>query len=482
MAFANKNIGLIAGIALVMGLACTQRAEAAKTFNVQTYGARGDGSTDDQQALFSVFLAASETPNSIVFFPAGTYLHSGPLTLGGTATIQGASAVDFGPPTLEATGLAQVLTLTGSNTVSGMILTGQELETAIQFSNVGGVKINQCSFQGYSNCISMTNAKDAKLTNNTFVPAGTGTAVSITSSSGITVQNNTFTGSTGQTGVQCGGDNIITDANKFSNFSIGVNATNSKTARVDNNTFTGCQTVLKANGPDNLSITGNTCSNGNVFFEGSGAATKSLLVANNSVNMFTTGFNNFVNNSEATISSNTIKSVSTFLASSGNTSLSIVGNNISFCTQAFTSQHDRGIKIIQNTMNLCTTPIDLGFERSVQIDKNTISAGKSVVVALSSDVAVTANQLTNMQQQGVYSSQNTAVTIDANKISNCGLSGSSFNPAAVIYSDGSGTLVISNNTYSGNTHNLSYFIETPIKTAEVRANKTNTMLPNKIGP
>lgn len=50
-----------------------------------TYGAVGDGTTDDTAALLAAFTAAMSA-NKTVVFPAGTYKVTGPITTGGTST------------------------------------------------------------------------------------------------------------------------------------------------------------------------------------------------------------------------------------------------------------------------------------------------------------------------------------------------------------------------------------------------------------
>lgn len=50
------------------------------TFNVKNYGARGDGSTDDRNAINQAIAAAGST-GATVYFPAGTYMISGSLNL-----------------------------------------------------------------------------------------------------------------------------------------------------------------------------------------------------------------------------------------------------------------------------------------------------------------------------------------------------------------------------------------------------------------
>ena len=44
-----------------------------KTYDVKKYGAKGDGKTDDTEAISSVIMEAAGTGGT-VFFPAGTYL------------------------------------------------------------------------------------------------------------------------------------------------------------------------------------------------------------------------------------------------------------------------------------------------------------------------------------------------------------------------------------------------------------------------
>jgi hypothetical protein len=60
----------------------------AATFNVFSYGAHGDGVTDDTQAIQSAINAA-EAGNGTVFFPAGKFIISAPLSITSSVTVQG---------------------------------------------------------------------------------------------------------------------------------------------------------------------------------------------------------------------------------------------------------------------------------------------------------------------------------------------------------------------------------------------------------
>ena len=51
----------------------TTTTTAAKVFNVATYGAKGDGTTDDQPAIQNAINAAKSAGGGVVYLPAGTY-------------------------------------------------------------------------------------------------------------------------------------------------------------------------------------------------------------------------------------------------------------------------------------------------------------------------------------------------------------------------------------------------------------------------
>jgi hypothetical protein len=65
-------------------------ALARGTFNVRNYGAKGDGKTDDQQAIMGAVSAATAHRGGVIYFPAGKYLHSGILDFGSGMVVSGA--------------------------------------------------------------------------------------------------------------------------------------------------------------------------------------------------------------------------------------------------------------------------------------------------------------------------------------------------------------------------------------------------------
>ncbi len=67
-------------------------SSSSLVFNVRDHGALGDGTTDDTAALHAAFTAATPT-RGIVYFPPGTYIVTGTLSLSGySCSIEGAGA------------------------------------------------------------------------------------------------------------------------------------------------------------------------------------------------------------------------------------------------------------------------------------------------------------------------------------------------------------------------------------------------------
>lgn len=77
--------GALLGAAGVMASPSRVAAETGSTprsyYDVQDFGARGDGTTDDTAAIQAAIVAAQEAGGGIVFLPAGTYAVAGPLEI-----------------------------------------------------------------------------------------------------------------------------------------------------------------------------------------------------------------------------------------------------------------------------------------------------------------------------------------------------------------------------------------------------------------
>jgi polygalacturonase len=67
------RIGTLAVVALVVPIMFVPAAEAAAVFNVKSYGATGNGSTNDDDAIDRAINAANAAGGGVVDFPAGRY-------------------------------------------------------------------------------------------------------------------------------------------------------------------------------------------------------------------------------------------------------------------------------------------------------------------------------------------------------------------------------------------------------------------------
>ncbi|HEY9784454.1 MAG TPA: glycosyl hydrolase family 28-related protein, partial [Candidatus Obscuribacterales bacterium] len=83
-------------IVLATLLLTAPAAFAGTWLNVKTFGAVGDGVTDDQTAIQNAINAAATTPGSTVFFPPGNYLHTGQLTVNGVNLVGKGATITAG--------------------------------------------------------------------------------------------------------------------------------------------------------------------------------------------------------------------------------------------------------------------------------------------------------------------------------------------------------------------------------------------------
>jgi hypothetical protein len=74
LAHDDLSHGPIQNIAYYLGLIGFAPTTSALVFNVKSYGALGNGTTDDTAAIQAAYTAAAAAGGGIVFFPAGVYL------------------------------------------------------------------------------------------------------------------------------------------------------------------------------------------------------------------------------------------------------------------------------------------------------------------------------------------------------------------------------------------------------------------------
>jgi hypothetical protein len=127
---------------------CSAIAAAATSHvvNVKTFGAKGDGVTDDQAALEAAFQYAASRSQVVLFFPPGRYIHSDLLTATNTGVVGSAA-------TLVGNGVIahKALELNGKCVVSDMGFEFVESafsqsEAAIIVQTGSGTTVSQCNF------------------------------------------------------------------------------------------------------------------------------------------------------------------------------------------------------------------------------------------------------------------------------------------------------------------------------------------------
>ncbi|MCW3462075.1 glycosyl hydrolase family 28-related protein [Chitinophaga nivalis] len=70
---------LIAALFCIVGNATAMQSQVGNTLNVKSYGAKGDGVSDDTKAIQQCFDEAKKSDKATVFFPAGDYLLTAPI-------------------------------------------------------------------------------------------------------------------------------------------------------------------------------------------------------------------------------------------------------------------------------------------------------------------------------------------------------------------------------------------------------------------
>ncbi|WP_176044726.1 glycosyl hydrolase family 28-related protein, partial [Paraburkholderia phenoliruptrix] len=143
-------------------------AQPANSLNVADYGAIGDGRSDCTQAMQNAFNTAA-SQHRTAYIPAGTYLHSAVLTLGGV-TVTGAGAQTIlvaSNPDQEA------LQLTGSATLSNLVTStrapnrsSQPLAAAIDVTGANNRVEHVTTLGAASNGIRLDGASGAQIVRN----------------------------------------------------------------------------------------------------------------------------------------------------------------------------------------------------------------------------------------------------------------------------------------------------------------------------
>jgi hypothetical protein len=418
---------------------------ATRVFNVQNFGATGNGVTDDTDSINNCIAAAELFSNSTVFFPSGSYLFSKTLNVTGNGT----SIV------------GHFATLISANQSSSLQLQGMnETVQAMSFSskapqNIGIFVLNANGFKIIGNTFNtnvlvdvlVQNSSHGQIQTNTMLLGNSATAMNISASNLITLQRNSVTSSSSST--------------------ASIDVFNCTNVTLDTNFLDGGSRVMDLQNNLTVALLSNHIANFTQFgvFSSGDAG---LTVRNNQfLSSSSTGTDLSLNSdSNVTVSANK-------MFGSGTTGVQSIGGN--------------HIQILENSIqNLQTYGVQLSANTNTSARANTIrNVGTAISAGSETNLTVIGNQIAQCQHSGISTQSCSGTeTIANNEIRDCGAEVT--NPAAVIYvnSPSATSIPITGNSYTGNTTNLQNFIrcvqsEPP---ARVSGNVTNTGLPNHIGP
>lgn len=435
----------------LLGLACTVLllrdayaplpAHAAKVFNVKSYGAVGNGTTDDTSAILAATAAANADPGSTLLFPQGNYL------VGGIFTANGIEVV--GQRATITTSSTAGLEISGRNTtVHGLTFASKLSANAgtvgILVNQATGFVIGNNSFNGLTDGISVSQSSKGKINANNMQLSSLSIAgVLLSSSSDILAQQNVIGGSGGSTPSafrpsNC--NNVTIDSNRITNLAFGIFSNGTTSDRYTNNTLDQLGTNgIDLNSDTNVTLTGNRISFANT------AAIKVSVVTSANIN------GNFM--AAGQIGINLL---------SGSSSINIRGNEITSVFNAITGGFVVGVNITGNDLSGLNSVIKQVSDVNLVVEDNEISRCNNAGVVLTNCIGTT--QIRN------------------NVLEKCALA--PVDPKAIIYVNCpiERSIVIDSNTYTGATK-ATYFIwcVQPSPPAQITGNRTNTGLPNRIG-
>lgn len=435
-------------------------ARAAEVFNVKNYGAEGNGTHDDTTAIQSAINAAEAKPGSTVEFPEGDYLYSSALQMSGIKLVGDTSAFLLAANSnaeVDVTGVASEI-----RTLYFISAVGQTGGVAIRVKsgaskfvldhNRFGEGLDQGAL-GFQRDIDVEGASGGTISGNFFqvltrVHRGVGIRIE-QGANDIEVNQNTFLGTT----VASPGD------------SRGLEIDSCSGIKVLNNGF------------EMLSEATGVIESLQVKLEGNGFTNVRVGLLGRQNHLETVELNSFSPGSDGT-----------GIIDLFGTDQVIEDNVIGNARDGLFIAHASKLQVLRNKVLTVTgTAMSVGASDQAQLQGNTLtSAAQGIYLFDSSNISASDNHLSKIQSIAIQSTAATGgtTTLTNNDISDAGLSLAAPTPAAVIYINSpAADAVITENSYRGSTANLQYYIwcvQGPPK-ATVLGNKTNTLLPNRIG-
>jgi len=454
---------LFLATALVLGglLSTAAAAYAVGPVDVKNYGAKGDGVTDDTDAIQKAMDAgASGNGDHTVNFPTARYLISGALR---------ASNVKI-------RGFFSALIL--ANADAKLNIAGTETEVfEMSFENLtpGGVaiacnkaeefKIRRCHFdKGFQSDIVVSESRLGVIQQNSFSVSNSGQGISASNVGYLSIVGNvmladpfTSVGVLIDHGQQC-----LVSGNIFEPLKFGVVFTYNVSGTIEFNRF---QSPLVGSAIANS--TGCKCRSNqysDVVFYGCVAR----------------------ENTNADIRYNRFQGGQVGIFEEGNEQTWMYENSIVDTRVGIISEFSSVSAFHHNEIkNASVFGLDIRHDRMVSVTFCEIRdvGGAGLFIADTSNSGVVDTVIQRCDRQGIYELDCTGFSaIQSSRIDNCGLAAT--DPAAVIFIDSpkATEIVILSNEYTGNAKNLKYFIRSIQQPKRISGNRTDTLLPTKIGP
>lgn len=461
--FPSKNRYVLVAATVLIGGGMGAMLPAYAEYDVTKYGAKGDGLTDDSEAIQkAVNAAAADKADSRVVFPAGEYLYTKAITANGV-TLSGRSANAH----LVSGSFSACVIVSGEQPVVSYLsfTTIAPGGTAIECKEARSAKIANNFFgKGFSKAIDVHQLNSGSIKDNTFQVSQAGYGFFGSDMDSVSIAANVLSGDLESSiGIQVGRSKACKiEDNRLNSFRCGIELTGSSQCELNSNQVSGASVGLEMNRTDN-----SVCNSNHVNVAGDGIMddrNRDTSIESNIIVAGRFGIFNYGGQS-CTISQNRVQGGDTGLVSDSTLTLEVDSNRIDGVT-------GNGIEIRR--------------DKTAVLTSNTVrSSGKvGVLICSTSNPDVVGNTIGHTQKQGIYEADCTGRDrIQGNTLTDCGLNAEE--PAAVVFVNSSKAMSIQivSNHYSGNQEHLKYYIQTfqTPPTVAVSGNRTDTLLPNKIG-